>query len=119
MRKKIAFVAGDERRRREDDMVVVMGRCGRPGKRPSGMRTRRDAAVLALMQRKRTGADNQLSLVGSGRRCTARRCTVKAHVSLESGGLESLACPFMAGHVLRAVGHVLRAASSRLLASCV
>ena len=33
-------------------------------------------------------------------------------MSLESGGLESLACPFMAGHVLRA-------ASSRLLASCV
>ena len=63
--------------------------------------------------------DNQLSLVGSGRRCTARRSTVETHVSLESGGLESLACPFMAGHVLRAVGHVLRAASSRLLASCV
>ena len=73
---------------REDDMVVVMGRCGRPGKRLSG------TAVLALTQRKRTGywADNQqLGLVGSGRRCTARRSTVETHLSLESGGLESLA----------------------------
>ena len=57
---RVALVA------REDDMVGVMGRCGRPGKRPSGMRTRRVTAVLALTQRKRTGPITSWALWAQG-----------------------------------------------------